>query len=244
MNSNDLTDKEYWGKYWENYTISNKPDIIFLDLLKYLPKSGRLIELGGFPGKYSFSLNMINNYEITLIDEYIDYKIIYTFAKIYKIKKNKINIINADFMKYDSLEKYDVVCSFGLLEHYVNIDLVMKKHLEYLDSGGTLFITVPNLKGICGYFLRKYDNDNYVKHNLDAMRLEYFKKICINNHLKNILIFYYGDLHIWFDNTAIINNYLKKTLLLIFNKFLSKILKTFRICNSYTANMIVIIANK
>lgn len=47
-------------------------------------------------------------------------------------------------------EKFDVVCSFGFIEHLYNPRKALEVHADLLKSGGTLICLIPNLKGLPG----------------------------------------------------------------------------------------------
>lgn len=51
-------------------------------------------------------------------------------------------------------EKFDIVFSFGLIEHFDSPDKIISKHYEILKQGGLLLIYIPNLLGLQGKFLK------------------------------------------------------------------------------------------
>lgn len=61
------------------------------------------------------------------------------------------NIICGDILKNPiKSEKFDIVFSFGLIEHFDNPDKVLEKHIELLKPGGLLICIVPNVCGLQG----------------------------------------------------------------------------------------------
>lgn len=54
-------------------------------------------------------------------------------------------------------EKYDVVCSFGVAEHFTDTAKALEAFAAFLKPGGILITSVPNLAGATG-FLQKYIN--------------------------------------------------------------------------------------
>ena len=60
---------------------------------------------------------------------------------------------------------------------------MVNKHLDLLESGGTLILEVPNFSSL-QYMLHKYlDRVNLERHNTEIMNLDFFKKIAHFQHL-------------------------------------------------------------
>ncbi len=53
-------------------------------------------------------------------------------------------------------EKYDVVCSFQVMEHVSDVKGILKSSIDALSPGGTLIISVPN-------------NDSFIRHSPDSI---------------------------------------------------------------------------
>jgi SAM-dependent methyltransferase len=66
---------------------------------------------------------------------------------------------------------FDVVCSFGFIEHFEDWEHVLRLHARLVGDTGTLMITCPNFAGaVQGTLHRWLDRENYLRHNVDAMR--------------------------------------------------------------------------
>lgn len=91
------------------------------------------------------------------------------------------NIIKADFLSEEFLnlnsEKYDFVYSMGFIEHFDDPEIVIFNHLKILKTGGILFISIPNLKGLYGFLLKIFYPEILKIHNLNIMELHSFKKL-------------------------------------------------------------------
>lgn len=101
-------------------------------------------------------------------------------------------IIQADFLEYEPTQQYDLVLSNGFIEHFVNYDEVLDRHMKYLKPGGAILIMIPNKR-----FLRKYyglivDRANLRAHNLKSMRIKVFRDYAIRNSLAIEKLSYYG----------------------------------------------------
>jgi len=72
----------------------------------------------------------------------------------------------------DYLEKFDVVCSFGVVEHFEDTAGTLKSFAKFVKPGGILITTMPNFKGATGYLhkiLNKPVNDIHVPLGTDEM---------------------------------------------------------------------------
>lgn len=204
--SNNLTDREFWKNYWESkkdLIFKIKPDYTFYKLLSKLIIDREIksaIELGGFPGYYAVFLKKYFDLEVTLFDYFIHPKIIKNLLVENDLSENDVKIIEADVFKYESIKKYDLVCSVGLIEHFENTKDIINKHLNFLKDDGTLFITIPNFKGINGWVQKSFDSYNYNKHNIACMDLGLLSEIAKDLGLKDIKVYYYGGYSVWLEN--------------------------------------------
>lgn len=203
-----LTDKAFWEKYWlakkdlfqpisRKYVFS---DIFENIVLENKPKSA--IEIGGFPGFHSVFLHKYFNISVTLLDIVIVPTIIEKICRINELDPSKLVYIEADFFTYTPTQKFDLVFSNGFIEHFTDTEKVIQQHLEYLNTKGTLLITLPNFKGINGWFQKIFDKDNYNKHNIQCMDRAFLRSICEKLKLTNIEVYYYGYFSIWLEEKA------------------------------------------
>ncbi|HYH56909.1 MAG TPA: class I SAM-dependent methyltransferase, partial [Anseongella sp.] len=163
MQENQLTDQQFWARYWES-----KPDIItepgadylFHDIFtRLLKKHGirKTIELGGFPGYHSVYLKKYHQADPTLLDYYIHRGILKQLIQKNALGENDIRVIEADLFDYVPEETYDLVFSCGLIEHFEDTRDIIARHLPFLNEKGVLLITLPNFRGVNGWFQRRYD---------------------------------------------------------------------------------------
>lgn len=110
-----------------------------------------------------------------------------------------IHTIETDLFKYLPEQQYDLVLSFGLIEHFKDTIDIIRRHVAFLKPGGILFITLPNFKAVNGWFQKKFDRDNYDIHNIDSMDLELLTEICKELGLVEIKAAYYGRFSLWLE---------------------------------------------
>jgi len=65
---------------------------------------------------------------------------------IYKAKKLDLKVIEESVETHSikNFEKYDIVCSFQVLEHISDVHSFLKANIDCIKSGGKLIISVPN----------------------------------------------------------------------------------------------------
>ncbi len=155
-------------------------------LLKDLVPGGRLIELGSAPGRYAVMLSKMSKYEPFGV-EYTE-----SGAKLNKrtfehFGINPANVFHDSFLSPNFISQhqnsFDVVSSFGLIEHFDDPKGAVKAHLELLKTGGTLVVSVPNYLGWNGFWLKIMDPKLADGHNFDVMKLTNFKSMFENSGL-------------------------------------------------------------
>jgi hypothetical protein len=203
----ELTDRAFWVNYWESKTevvqiVSKRSP--FSKLFNATFQNSNLntaLEIGGFPGYVSIALN--KHYGVKqadLLDYFIHPKIIQDLCEANEIKDGAINAIEADLFKEYTGPKYELVHSHGLIEHFENSENIIGQHLKFLTQEGQLLITLPNFRGINGWFQRNFDKDNYDKHYIPCMDIEHLKKCSIALGLKEVEVQYYGEFSMWLEN--------------------------------------------
>lgn len=207
MESN-LTDRAFWKSFWESrigLIFKIKPNYVFGDILGKIiteKKAKTAIELGGFPGYYAIYLKKYKGLTTTLLDYFIHPQLVNQLLAVNDLQEGDIKIIEADLFAYKPVEKYDMVLSFGLIEHFTDTKFIIGEHLKFLKPGGTLFITLPNFKSVNGWVQRNFDKDNYDKHNINSMDLHLLKSSCEALGLKEVQAYYHGKFSVWLENKS------------------------------------------
>ncbi|MES2417332.1 MAG: class I SAM-dependent methyltransferase [Bacteroidota bacterium] len=203
---NLLTDRNFWVKYWESKTelsVVIPEDYLFHRQLAAIVKQDKIrtaIELGGFPGYYAVFLKKYLKLEVTLLDYFVHPPITNQLLQINQLKAGDIHIIETDLFKFEPEQQYDLVLSCGLIEHFNDTADIINRHIGFVKPGGTLFITLPNFKAINGWFQKKFDKENYDKHNIVCMDPQLLMAICESAGLTQIQSSYFGRFSVWLEN--------------------------------------------
>lgn len=204
--SNELTDRSFWSNYWESKNDLAFPigaNYLFHKQLENIVKQRNVrtaIELGGFPGYYAIFLKKYFKVKSTLLDYFVHPGILDNLLAANGLQQKDIEVIETDLFKYVPETKYDLVLSCGLIEHFFDTKDIIGRHVQFLKPGGTLFITLPNFKSVNGWVQKKFDFENYNKHNIDSMNTELLAEIAKELRLKNIRASYFGHFSVWLEN--------------------------------------------
>jgi L-malate glycosyltransferase len=155
------------------------------------------LEVGCFPGRYLAVLGEMH-YELHGVD---------LTPRVSEIKYwldsrgyNTGGFEHADFLKYNNSQSYDLVCSFGFIEHFTNWEEVLLRHAELVKEGGKLVIETPNFRGFLQNLLhRTLDATNYKRHYIPAMQPLKWKAILEDRGFQVERCEYFGKFEFWSD---------------------------------------------
>lgn len=190
----------YWDKaYADMPLVYNSDNIDFRELFdRYLSPGGSCFEVGCYPGNFLIYLSRRFGYEVSGIDTTP-----YTITRLPEhIRSNGAKIGNfyqADFLSFKSMKSYDVVCSFGFVEHFAHFEDIIQKHIQLVKPGGTLIISCPNFGGMQYIFRRLLDPISLRRHVLKAMNLHLWRLILENNDMRILYLGYYRTAAFWVD---------------------------------------------
>jgi len=83
----------------------------------------------------------------------------------------------ADFFAMTPRPIYNVVVSFGFVEHFTDVRGVVGRQAEWLRPGGLLLVGVPNFAGIHGRIQKVLDAQILQRHNLTIMNASELARI-------------------------------------------------------------------
>lgn len=237
--NNYITDKEYWDSYWSNYQYDKITEKVVFD--KYIPlliKGDSFIEIGGFPGVFATTFYKKGIKDVTILDYYINKNIVQNFEKINGLPSETIKCIESDFFEFSPDKKYDVVFSFGFIEHFEDTEDVISRHIDLLSKNGQLLIIIPNFLGLNGTIQQNFDKQNFEAHNLKSMEITYLKNIMNKFNFKDLTVDYIGKPMLWLEPKPDNKNKRK------WIKKLSYVVKIFPVKGRFLSPFIAIYAKK
>lgn len=190
----DLTTAGWWSNKWEEETSKNRYrftrgekewDRFLTNMLEDVPHSGQLLELGCAPG------TMIQRMALLRPDIFIN-GVDFSEVGIQKTHQvyNKMMIKGELYLQDIRLalpSLFDVVCSYGLIEHFDNPRDIIVSHVNHTKPGGKVILTVPNFAAPpVNWALKHFASDTLKSHNVRVMRKEALEKLLIDAGLTGV----------------------------------------------------------
>lgn len=201
----EITNVQYWDQYWDKnrlYTYNiNSPNfyslhLIFLKVIKVMKKELggdkiKIIDIGcgnGMLLKYlakeydCLDIYGVENSQVVSIAQELN-RALQLGCKIYKM-----DLMSGEIQKF--YNKFDIVVSMGLIEHFINPFEPLKVMKNMLHKKGCLITVIPNFEGAFGMLWKLYDKQNYKYHcPISSQQLLAFYN---DLGLKDIRLFYLG----------------------------------------------------
>jgi 2-polyprenyl-3-methyl-5-hydroxy-6-metoxy-1,4-benzoquinol methylase len=233
MDNNSIVEQKHWDMGYENQIlgVASENDPIREFIIHHIPHGGgNCIEIGAYPCRYlgifgelGYELNGVDTTEKIESDE----------LKIW-MKQNNWNfkiLKKKNFFELNNEDTYNIVCSFGFIEHFENWPEIILKHTSLLKNDGYLIITTPNF---AGFFQKIFhvlvDNENYKRHVIESMNPKKWSTI-LGKKYEIIHIGYFGEFTFWYENHHI--NIFQKILIKWFN-IIGRLLKRLPCCRLYS----------
>ena len=193
---------EYWDTHYEQQNlVYEEQSIPFRELFdRFMPRGGDCFEVGCYPGPFSIYLAKRFGFRVNGIDT-TPFVSTHLPAHLREQNVEVGELIQGDFFTYDAERTFDVVCSFGFIEHFKDYKHAIERHLNLLSDDGTLVISTPNFRNI-QYFLHRWlDAENLERHVLAAMSLREWRKQLESAGLKIIWQGYYRTADFWWESS-------------------------------------------
>ncbi len=164
-----------------NYQLTFKLSRLLRELLKEMNiKNPKILELGAATGFLTrWLLNQYGGRGVLVDKSEASFRA-YTALKD-NLKRN-ITYINEDLFQLELDETFNLVCSFGLIEHFVDKKPVLNAHRKFVASDGIIVILVPLDSPLSRVFLAVHPELNLGYREL--LTEKEFKKILTKNGLE------------------------------------------------------------
>lgn len=177
------TDVAHWDRAWAERPRTRLPKSCLAvtknvqDLLRrYVQPGQTAIEIGCAPGKHLAWCAGVLGAKVSGLD--------YSPVGFHTTQNLFADLgIAADIRMEDVFKTtfpdgiFDVVYSFGVIEHFDDPAHIVRKHLEMTRPGGWAVIAVPNYGGFYGRIQRRIDPENLGIHNLNIMNADALRRL-------------------------------------------------------------------
>jgi len=199
-----LTDKDFWDYGRDGFQPSRVQGTPFDKILRrFLPRGGgrTVAEIGAYPGGFLLSIAREFDLQPTAID-YSDHS--ENIAALFEYNDSPPpEVLNQDFFEMQG-RQFDVVASFGFIEHFERSGPVLAKHAEMVSEGGYLVLSVPYLGGWQGLLRRLAYTDHAIRriwmsHNTDTMNLNTLRDAVRAQGMQMLFSDYVMKGEVWID---------------------------------------------
>jgi len=192
--------QSYWDAEYKHLSLHYNPEsVIFKELFeRHLRPQGNCFEVGCYPGSFLVYLGKHFDFVVNGIDAtpyVLDRLPQYLVKNGVKVGK----LYHGNFLTFETREVYDVVCSFGFIEHFINFEQIIEKHIRLVKPGGILILSCPNFRRMQYVFHRLLDPVNLQRHVLKVMNLRRWRKVLEGNGMRVIYSGYYRTADFWVD---------------------------------------------
>ncbi|MBN7805992.1 methyltransferase domain-containing protein [Agrobacterium rosae] len=219
-NEQMIVDQSYWDKSYSKLKFFRlqQGDQTTALLNKYLPRAKAdksAFEIGCFPGRFIAEIGELG-YVLHGCDT--TPRVATDLGPWLESQGYAVGeIIQAPYQDFID-NRYDLVASFGFIEHFDDYENVFLEHCKMVNAGGYLVVQFPNFRGLVQHKLHQYfDLDNLNNHVIAAMELEFYRKI-LPADFDTLYCRYYGGFDFWTDDFKKRNSYLKRKFLKLFMK--------------------------
>ena len=227
MKQVDITGKDVWDSRNETILSDNyvhKADELFSEYL-IQKHGGTFLELGCVPGRNMRFFGEKYNLTVSGVDYSETLSETHEFLKGAGVDVGRL--IKGDILKITPEDKYDVVFSDGLIEHFDDPACVLEKHMNFLASDGLLIIGLPNFN-YGQKVLKRIFNDKvcFDIHNFDVMYPHVWNDLVDRSRYEVHFIDYFGTFQFWVSPST-----RSKFFARVLNKIVSETLKLLRLDN-------------
>ena len=197
------TSQQHWNDAWKTSIRMTLPNRLFVDILnftrlmaKYVKPGDKYIEIGCAPGKLLSWVAAKLHAEVSGLD--YSEEGIKSCQQLFKALDLPVKLYQEDLFD-NSLPKqsFDIVTSFGVIEHFEDPREAIEKHLELLKPGGVAIISIPNYSGIICSLQRWVDAKSLELHNLEIMNPVNLANLVPYNEKYEVQAYRFGSLSPW-----------------------------------------------
>jgi 2-polyprenyl-3-methyl-5-hydroxy-6-metoxy-1,4-benzoquinol methylase len=199
--SENKADQEYWNQEHAGFKfhIARKKDFIRNWIESHIPPAANerrtCLEIGCYPGRF---LPVFGNlgYELYGVDLADNLAALVAWLSASGCRTGMF--WKQDFTTFDPQQTFDVVSSFGFVEHFTNWQDILGKHADLVAPGGYLALEAPNFVGKFQHWLHSgFDQQNYARHYIPAMDIDAWERILKQRGFDIVYKGYFGRFRFW-----------------------------------------------
>lgn len=197
-----LTDREFWEHRWRSRSAAGRFERVHPGVMpfhplfsKVLPRDCSYVEVGCAPGRHMVYFNRYFDYRVAGID-FVSGDISRRTLDANQVEGYRL--YQMDFLEELPPARFDVVASFGFVEHFTDLKEVIARHVALVNPGGYVVIAVPNFRWGQYLIRRVLDPASLGRHNLEAMKCPVIRRILVGLGAREIIYCgYYRTFEVW-----------------------------------------------
>jgi SAM-dependent methyltransferase len=203
--TNSRTPKEFWQARSYNAAPDPSPESEVQPVFdRFLPTrtDWSVIEIGACPGSHLLALARTHRFHPVALDFLSQVHALPALFKKHGIED--LEVIEGDFLSFEAPRRFNVVMSFGFIEHFNDAEEVLHKHWRLVAEDGFLILGLP-LFGPMQMALRRLIltherlEETLKTHNTRAMDLRVLGEWCRQLPSSKVLkCSYVGQMGTWF----------------------------------------------
>lgn len=195
-------EQAYWDESYKEFTFYAEKDALteWLDRNYFdnrTVENKTVFEIGCFPGRYLIHFGK-KGMEVNGLDRTPYLNELPKWLIENGVRTNQF--YEQNILQFKPETTYDLVCSFGFIEHFVNYPEVIEKHIKINSNSGTIIITTPNFRSFQYYLHLLFDETNLKRHNIEAMLPDIWACILKKAGYRIECQGYFGKYDFWFDS--------------------------------------------
>jgi SAM-dependent methyltransferase len=197
--SGSVVSQQYWDASYEDLPLSyDKSGLLFTEMFRrLLPRGGSCLEIGCYPGNYLVFLGKELGYTVSGIDTTPFLPRLEAHLRAHDVEVG--SLIREDFLAYETDARFDLVCSFGFIEHFPDFTELIRRHVALAKPGGWIVISCPNFRRLQRVAHSWLDRENLRRHVLAAMDLRAWRATFEAAGCEVVLATYYRTAEFWVD---------------------------------------------
>jgi SAM-dependent methyltransferase len=195
----NLASQEYWDEAYGklDFQVAPRDHVVREWFETFIPGGdGRCLEIGCFPGQFLACLGELG-YQLNGLD--LIPAVETALPQWLKSRGYRVGrFYMEDFLNFDPGDTFDIVSSFGFLEHFTHWEDVLLRHIRLVKEGGYLIVSAPNFRGgFQRFFQSVFNRESYKRHNINAMDPEAWAEIIRKQGFEILFSGYYGSIYYW-----------------------------------------------
>lgn len=196
-----LVPQNYWDHNYEECLLEIAPheDPLREWLERYVERgNGTCLEIGCFPGRYLAVFGELG-FQLHGLD--MTPRVVSDLPNWLRARNYNVGSFEkVDFRNYVTGQEFDIVASFGFIEHFKEWRELLIKQASLVRKGGYIVVSTPNFTGWTQRLLhRALDRENYLRHFTPSMYPLVWETVVAERGFETVYCGTFGKFEFWVE---------------------------------------------